>query len=88
MMGAVAWTGEDIALRKIRFEQENASGGGRATLELVEPRPRIEGTFVVDQLNLGILTYDPAAYYQTVKEGPRSKRGERLDKIMEALGKK
>ncbi len=55
MMGAVAWTGEDIALREIRFEQENARGGGRATLELVEPRPRIEGTFVVDQLNLGPL---------------------------------
>jgi AsmA protein len=52
MMGAVAWTGDDIALSDIRFEQENARGGGRATLEWVEPRPRIEGTFIVDQLNL------------------------------------
>ncbi len=53
MMGSVSWTGDEVALSDIRFEQENARGGGRATLELVEPRPRIEGTFVVDQLKFG-----------------------------------
>ena len=50
-----AWTSEEIALTEIRFVQENARGEGQAQVSLTGPRPRIEGDFVVDDLNLGPL---------------------------------
>ena len=47
------------------------------------------GRLTVDQLNLGIVSYDPAAYYESVKSAPkRTKRGTQLDKVLKSLGKK
>ncbi|WP_372604562.1 TolC family outer membrane protein [Actibacterium sp.] len=47
------------------------------------------GLLTVEHLNLGIPTYDPAAYYNSVKSGPtRSIQGEKLDEVMRALGRK
>lgn len=47
------------------------------------------GKLTVDQLNLGIVSYDPAAYYDSVKNAPRrSDRGLKLDKVLKSLGKK
>ncbi len=48
------------------------------------------GLLTVDHLKLGITTYDPAAYYNAVKRAPNgvvSPQGERLDSLMERLGK-
>ena len=46
------------------------------------------GKLTVDQLNLGIVSYDPAAYYESVKNAPRlSDRGLKLDKVLKSLGK-
>ncbi len=45
------------------------------------------GQLTADQLNLGITTYDPEAYYNAVKKAPlTSTRGKRLDKILEKIG--
>lgn len=47
------------------------------------------GLLTVDHLNLGIPTYDPAAYYNAVKSAPISSvQGERLDEVLKKIGKK
>lgn len=46
------------------------------------------GLLTVEHLGLGIPTYDPAQYYNTVKNAPvHSARGKKLDKILEKLGR-
>lgn len=46
------------------------------------------GLLTVDHLNLGIPTYDPAAYYNAVRNAPStSVQGERLDRVLRAIGK-
>ncbi len=48
------------------------------------------GLLTVDHLRLGIATYDPKAYYNAVKNAPVgavSPQGERLDRVLRALGK-
>ncbi len=46
------------------------------------------GLLTVDNLNLGVQTYDPAAYYNAVKSAPiRSFQGKQLDAVLERLGK-
>ena len=47
------------------------------------------GKLTVKDLKLGIVTYDPAAYYESIKDAPReSGRGLKLDKVLQAIGKK
>jgi len=47
------------------------------------------GYLTVAHLNLGIPTYDPAAYYNAVKSAPvRSVQGARLDKVLKSIGRK
>jgi outer membrane protein len=49
------------------------------------------GLLTVDHLKLGIVTYDPAAYYNAVKDAPGvnvSPQGERLDRILKSLNRK
>lgn len=49
---------------------------------------RAVGLLTVEHLNLGIPTYDPAAYYNAVKSAPSfSRQGSQLDQVMKALGK-
>jgi len=40
-------------------------------------------------LNLNVRTYDPAAYYNMVKDAPAqmSSQGQKLDRVLKALGK-
>lgn len=46
------------------------------------------GLLTVDHLDLGIPTYDPAAYYNAVKRAPAtSTQGRKLDRVLEAIGK-
>lgn len=46
------------------------------------------GLLTVEHLGLGIPTYDPAQYYNAVKNAPvHSAQGKKLDRIMEKLGK-
>ncbi|SEK22106.1 outer membrane protein [Roseovarius azorensis] len=47
------------------------------------------GELTVRDLNLGIQTYDPAAYYDLVKTAPveSSAQGRKLDRVLRALGK-
>ncbi|MGB8622199.1 MAG: TolC family outer membrane protein [Paracoccaceae bacterium] len=46
------------------------------------------GLLTVDHLKLGIATYDPAAYYNAVKNAPvRSVQGDRLDKVLKSIGR-
>jgi outer membrane protein len=46
------------------------------------------GLLTVDHLNLGVPTYDPAAYYNAVKNAPvTSTQGESLDRVLRAIGK-
>ena len=48
------------------------------------------GLLTVDHLDLGIVTYDPSAYYNAVKDAPVQKvspRGERLDSVLRAIGR-
>ncbi|WP_095590586.1 TolC family outer membrane protein [Actibacterium ureilyticum] len=46
------------------------------------------GLLTVDHLNLGINTYDPAAYYNAVKGAPsHSIQGKKLDRVLKSLGK-
>ncbi len=50
---------------------------------------RAMGMLTVDYLNLGIATYDAAAYYSAVRDAPVrevSPQGERLDRILKRLG--
>ena len=47
------------------------------------------GQLTVEDLNLNVKTYDPAAYYNLFKDAPSSlsSRGRKLDQVLEALGK-
>lgn len=48
------------------------------------------GLLTVDHLDLGVVTYDPSAYYNAVKDAPVQKvspRGERLDSVLRAIGR-
>ncbi len=48
------------------------------------------GLMTADHLDLGIATYDPAAYYNAVKNAPTvfvSPQGERLDRVLKSLGR-
>ena len=45
------------------------------------------GLLTVDHLGLGIATYDPEAYYDTVKSAPsHSAEGKKLDRILDKIG--
>ncbi|WP_158086710.1 TolC family protein, partial [Brevirhabdus pacifica] len=47
------------------------------------------GLLTVEHLRLGVKTYDPAAYYNAVKTAPlQTGRGDRLDKVLRAIGQK
>ncbi len=49
------------------------------------------GLLTVENLNLNVPVYDPAAYYNAVKDGPTtyvSPEGAKLDRVLEALGRK
>lgn len=46
------------------------------------------GLLTVENLNLGIPTYDPAAYYNAVRNAPyTSTQGKSLDRVLQAIGK-
>ena len=46
------------------------------------------GLLTVEHLNLGIPTYDPAAYYNAVRHAPsHSAQGKKLDRVLRAIGK-
>lgn len=47
------------------------------------------GTLTAEGLNLGIQRYDPAAYYDLVKNAPTatSEQGRQLDKVLKSLGR-
>ncbi len=49
------------------------------------------GLMTVEHLGLGVTTYDPAAYYQAVKDAPAtskvSPQGERLDSLLQSIGR-
>ncbi len=48
------------------------------------------GLLTVEHLGLGIPTYDPAAYYNAVRNAPLgnvSPQGEKLDRLLEAIGR-
>lgn len=46
------------------------------------------GLLTVENLNLGIPTYDPAAYYNAVRNAPvTSVQGKSLDRVLQAIGK-
>ena len=48
------------------------------------------GLLTVEHLDLGIPTYDPAAYYNAVRNAPLgnvSPQGEKLDRLLEAIGR-
>lgn len=46
------------------------------------------GLLTAEHLNLGVQTYDPAAYYNLVREAPAtySQQGQALDRILESIG--
>ncbi len=47
------------------------------------------GLLTAKDLRLGLQTYDPAAYYNTVSRAPvSSKQGQALDRVFKAMGKK
>jgi len=52
LSGSMAWTSDEIALSDMRFTQANAQGQGHANIALAGVRPKVRGTFVVDDLNL------------------------------------
>lgn len=46
------------------------------------------GLLTVENLKLGIPTYDPSAYYNAVRDAPStSEQGENLDRVLRAIGK-
>lgn len=46
------------------------------------------GLLTVENLKLGIPTYDPAEYYNAVRDAPfTSKQGENLDRVLRAIGR-
>ncbi|MGR3540457.1 MAG: TolC family outer membrane protein [Hasllibacter sp.] len=48
-----------------------------------------QGLLTVDYLNLGIVTYDPSAYYRAVSDAPvtSSTRGAALDRVLRSIGR-
>jgi outer membrane protein len=46
------------------------------------------GLLTADHLNLGVQSYDPAAYYNLVREAPAtySQRGQALDRVLRSIG--
>ena len=50
--GSMEWTSDEITLSDVRFAQANAQGQGHAKITLAGVRPKVRGTFVVDDLNL------------------------------------
>lgn len=46
------------------------------------------GLLTAEHLNLGVQTYDPAAYYNLVKDAPAtySEQGQALDRVLQAIG--
>ena len=47
------------------------------------------GLLTVENLKLGIPTYDPSQYYNAVRDAPyTSKQGESLDRVLRAIGRK
>lgn len=46
------------------------------------------GLLTADHLNLGVQTYDPAAYYNLVREAPAtySEQGQALDRVLQSIG--
>lgn len=48
-----------------------------------------QGALTAENLRLGVTIYDPAAYYNQVKDGPAyySEQGRQLDRVLRALGK-
>ncbi len=50
--GSMEWTADEITLSDMRFAQANAQGQGHAKIALSGVRPKVRGTFVVDDLNL------------------------------------
>lgn len=48
-----------------------------------------QGLLTAEKLNLAVQLYDPAAYYNLVKDAPafRSKRSRKLDRVLKSLGK-
>ena len=46
------------------------------------------GLLTVENLQLGIPTYDPSEYYNAVRNAPyTSRQGENLDRVLRALGR-
>ena len=47
------------------------------------------GELTVKDLNLGVQTYDPTAYYDLVRTAPvaGSAQGQKLDRVLRAIGK-
>ncbi|WP_371822298.1 TolC family outer membrane protein [Paracoccus sp. C2R09] len=46
------------------------------------------GLLTVENLKLGVPTYDPSQYYNAVRDAPfTSKQGERLDRVLRAIGR-
>jgi outer membrane protein len=47
------------------------------------------GQLTADALRLNVPKYDPASYYNLVKDAPlqRSQQGQELDRVLKALGK-
>jgi outer membrane protein len=46
------------------------------------------GLLTAKHLNLPVQQYDPAAYYKLVKDAPtKSAQGEKLNRVLRALGK-
>jgi outer membrane protein len=48
-----------------------------------------QGLLTAEKLKLPVQLYDPAAYYNLVKDAPayRSKRSKQLDRVLKSLGK-
>ncbi|MBU2992652.1 TolC family outer membrane protein [Octadecabacter sp. 1_MG-2023] len=46
------------------------------------------GLLTADHLNLGVQSYDPAAYYNLVREAPatHSRQGQALDRVLQSIG--
>lgn len=45
------------------------------------------GLLTVENLRLGVPVYDPSAYFDVVKTAPLSVQGEKLDRVLQAIGK-
>ena len=70
--------------------QSSAISARAAETEAVYALLASMGLLTVDHLQLGVVTYDPGAYYNAVKDAPVVKvspQGKRLDKLLKSLGK-